>query len=126
VQDTNFTEGDSFSDEVQINLNMLGSLMLDRVDGEVDGTDIVTIYHSGAAKRVVKLLQKLSQPAGFSNTVGHSPILRLSTGPGHRWLTFGRPGDKIVPKKHRIPRCGFARVRTSRPISIRVDHEISW
>jgi len=54
VQDTNFTEGDSFSDEVQINLNMLGSLMLDWVGGEVDGTDIVTIYHSGTAKRVVK------------------------------------------------------------------------
>ena len=56
MQDANFTEGDSFSDEVQINLNMLGSLMLDRVSGEVNGTDIFTIYHSGAAKRVVKLL----------------------------------------------------------------------
>jgi hypothetical protein len=39
---------------------MLGSLMLNRVGGEVDGTDVVTIDHGGAAKRVMKLLQKLS------------------------------------------------------------------
>jgi len=126
MQNTDFTKGDSLSDEVQINLNMLGSLMLNRVAGEVDGTDVITIDHGGAAKRMVKLLQKLSQPASLSNTICHNPILCLSTGPGHCRLTFRRPGDEIVPEKHRIPRCGFARVRTSRPISIRVDHEISW
>jgi hypothetical protein len=60
VQDADFTEGDSFSDEVQVDLNMLGSLMQDRVGGEVNGTDIVTIDHCSTTKRAAKLLQKLA------------------------------------------------------------------
>jgi hypothetical protein len=125
VQNADFTEGDSLSDEVQINLNMLGSLMLNWVGGEVDNTDVITIDHSGAAKRMVKLLQKLSQPASLSNTICHSPTLRLSTGLGHCRLMFRRPGDEIVPEEHRIARRGLARVGTSRPISICVDSQIS-
>jgi hypothetical protein len=39
---------------------MLGSLMLDRVGGEVNGTDVVTIDHGGAAKRMAELLQELT------------------------------------------------------------------
>ena len=41
MQDADFTEGDSFSNEVQVDLNMLGSLMLNRVGGEVNGADII-------------------------------------------------------------------------------------
>jgi hypothetical protein len=49
-----------FSDEVQVNLDMLGSLMLDWIGGEVDNTDIVTIDQCGATERTAKLVQKLS------------------------------------------------------------------
>jgi len=57
VQDACFTEGDSVSDEVQINLNMLGPLMLDRIAREVNSTDVITIDHGSTAKRMMKLLQ---------------------------------------------------------------------
>jgi hypothetical protein len=57
VQDACFTESDSLSDEVQINLNMLGPLMLDGIAGEVNSTDVITIDHGSTAKRMVKLLQ---------------------------------------------------------------------
>jgi hypothetical protein len=57
VQDACFTEGDSLSDEVQINLNMLGPLMLNGIAGEVNSTDVITIDHGSTAKRMVKLLQ---------------------------------------------------------------------
>ena len=60
MRDADFTEGDSFSDEVQVNLDMLGSLMLDWVGGEVDSTDVVTIDQCGATERTAKFLQKLS------------------------------------------------------------------
>jgi hypothetical protein len=106
-------------------VDMLGSLMMDRVGREVDSTDVVTIDHSGAAKRMMKLLHELAQPAGFSNTIHHSSIFRLSTGPRHSRLTLGRPGDEIVPEKHAITRGRLACVRTSHPISICVDNKIS-
>jgi hypothetical protein len=56
VQDACFTEGDSLSHEVQINLNMLGPLMLDRIAGEVNNTDVITKDHGSTAKRMMKLL----------------------------------------------------------------------
>ena len=89
MQDTNFTEGDSFSDEVQVNLDMLGSLMLDWVSGEVDSTDVVAIDQGGVTERTMKLLQKLSQLACFSYPICNSPIFSFCTGPRHYRLTLG-------------------------------------
>jgi hypothetical protein len=81
VQDADFTEGDSLSDEVQIDLNMLGSLMLNWVGGGINGTDIITIDHCSATKRAAKLYEELAQPACFGDSVRNSSIFRLCTGP---------------------------------------------
>ena len=81
MQDADFTEGDSFSNEVQVDLNMLGSLMLNRVGGEVNGADIITVDHCSATERAAKLCQELVQPAGFGDTVRNSSIFRLCTRP---------------------------------------------
>jgi hypothetical protein len=58
---------------------MLGSLMLDRVGGEVDGTNVVTIDHGGTAKRMTELLQELAQPYA-SLTVFSKLYLPLNLG----------------------------------------------
>jgi hypothetical protein len=126
VQDADFTEVDSFSDEVQVDLNMFGSLMLDRVGGEINSNDIIAINHCSTTKWATKLYQKLAQLAGFDDSIRDSSIFRLCTGPRHCRLTLGRPGDEIVPEEHRITRGGFVCVRTVRPICIGVDSEISW
>jgi hypothetical protein len=63
--------------------------MLNRIGGEVDGTDIIITNHGGVAKRMMKLLQKLEQPVGFGDTIRHCSIFRLGTRPGHCRLTFG-------------------------------------
>jgi hypothetical protein len=46
VEDTNVSDGNVLTDEVEINFNMLGALVLDEVDGDVDGTDIVIVDQS--------------------------------------------------------------------------------
>jgi hypothetical protein len=46
VEDTNVPDGNELTYEVEINLNMLGALVLDKVSGEVDATDIVAIDKS--------------------------------------------------------------------------------
>jgi hypothetical protein len=43
VEDTNIPDGNALTDKVEVNLNMLGVLVLDRVGGEVDGVDVVTV-----------------------------------------------------------------------------------
>jgi hypothetical protein len=47
VEDTNVLDDNVLTNEVEINLNMLGALVLNGVGGEVDGTDVVTVDHSG-------------------------------------------------------------------------------
>ena len=43
MQNSDVTKGDPFPNEVKINLNVLGTLMLNRIGGHVDCTDIVTV-----------------------------------------------------------------------------------
>ena len=59
MKNSKITNGDPLLDEVEVNLNMLGSLMLNRVGGHVDGTDVVTIHQRSSAKRGVELMQQL-------------------------------------------------------------------
>ena len=53
MENTNIPEGDTLMDKVEINLDMLHPLMLNRVGGKIYCTDIVTVDHSSAAKRLV-------------------------------------------------------------------------
>ena len=57
VQNMYITEGDALSDEVEINLDMLHTLMLNRVRGEINRTNIVTIDNSRTPERRMEFLQ---------------------------------------------------------------------
>jgi hypothetical protein len=46
MEDTN-VPGNTLTDKVKINLNMLGALVLYEVGGEVDGADVVAVDQSG-------------------------------------------------------------------------------
>ena len=81
MKNSKITNGDPLLDEVEVNLNMLGSLMLNRIGGHVDGADVVTIHQRSSAKRGMKLLKQLAQPSSLGNTIGHGAILSFSTGP---------------------------------------------
>jgi hypothetical protein len=47
VENTNISDGNSPTDKVEIDLSMLGALMLDEVDGVVDHTYVVAIDQGG-------------------------------------------------------------------------------
>jgi hypothetical protein len=79
MQNPNVTNSNSLSDEVEINLNMLGTLMLYRIGGHVDCTDIVAIYQCCALEGGVKLQKKLAQPSGLCNSICHCAILGFCT-----------------------------------------------
>jgi hypothetical protein len=46
VQDADITDGNVLPNEVEVDLNMLRTLVLNGVGGEVDGADVVTIDES--------------------------------------------------------------------------------
>jgi hypothetical protein len=47
MEDINVPDDNTLVDKLDINLNMLGALVLDRVGGEVDSTDVVAVDQSG-------------------------------------------------------------------------------
>jgi len=49
--DSQITNGDSLSNEVKINLDVLGALMLHWIGGHVDSTDVVAVHQCGAPKK---------------------------------------------------------------------------
>ena len=55
MHDTDITNSNVLPHEVKINLNVLGSLMLNWIGGHVDCTDIVTIHQCGAPERGMQL-----------------------------------------------------------------------
>jgi hypothetical protein len=46
VQDANITDGNAFPNEVEVDLDMLRTLVLNGVVGEVDGADVVVVDES--------------------------------------------------------------------------------
>jgi hypothetical protein len=64
---------------MKINLNILGALMLDRVGGHVDNTDVVALKQWSMARGRVQLQKELAQPGDLSDAVGQDTILGLST-----------------------------------------------
>ena len=124
MKNSEITNCNPLPNEVKINLDVFRALMLNRVGGHVDSTDIITIYQCSAAKRGTKLLKELAQPSSLSNSIGHSAILSLRTGPRDSRLALRGPGDEVVTKKHSIARCGLARIWTTGPINISVDNKI--
>jgi hypothetical protein len=60
MQHAEIANGNTLADEVEVNLNMLRALMLNRVGGHVDDTDVVTIYQSCTVKGSTKLLEELA------------------------------------------------------------------
>jgi hypothetical protein len=46
MQDADITDGNAFSDEVEVILGMLCTLVLNEVGGKVDGADVLTVDES--------------------------------------------------------------------------------
>jgi len=48
------------ADELDVDLDMLGATMMDRVGGHIDRADVVAIDNGRNSKRDLKLLEKLA------------------------------------------------------------------
>jgi hypothetical protein len=60
MEDVDLTDDNLLSDEMKINLHMLRVLMLNGVDGEVHGADVVAVDESAARWQSLELMQELA------------------------------------------------------------------
>jgi hypothetical protein len=118
------TDGNAFQDEVEVDLDMLCTLVLNGIGGEVDGTDVITVDESALRQRSMELLEELLEPTSFSHVIGHDTILNLSARAGDNVLMLRGPGDEVVIEEHIIARGGSTCIWATRPVRIRVDHQL--
>jgi hypothetical protein len=57
MQDVDITDGHTFSDKVEVDLDMLHAPVLNGVGGEVDGVDVVAVDDDALCQRSVELLK---------------------------------------------------------------------
>ena len=57
MEDVDLTNGYFLTDEVKINLYMLGALVLNGVGGEVDGADVVVVDECTTGRWTVQFLK---------------------------------------------------------------------
>jgi hypothetical protein len=72
----------------------------------------------------VELLKKLAQPGGLGHAVCQSAVLGLSAGAIDDRLALGGLGDEVGAQEHGVNGSGAARVGTSSPVSVGVDHKL--
>jgi hypothetical protein len=120
MQYADLAQSDILADKVNINLDMLGAPMMNRIGRHVDCTHIVAINDSRTSNRDVELLKKLPKPVAFGDSMGDGMVLSLSTGAWDSGLALGRLGDQVVTEVDTVAGCGAPRVRTTAPVSIRV------
>jgi hypothetical protein len=92
VHDVDITDGNAFLDELEVDLDMLCTLVLNRVGGEVDDADVVAVDESALWQWSMELLEELPEPTSFS----HDAILSLGTWSGDDVLTLRGLGDEVI------------------------------
>jgi hypothetical protein len=123
VKDNDLTKRDLLADEVDVNLDVLRSTMLNRVAGHVNSTDVDAEDNSRRAERPMKLGKKLSKPITLSYSMSHGSVLGLGTRTRYRGLAFRGPGHQVISKVDTIARSRPTSVREASPVSIRVRCE---
>ena len=89
MENANMSNGNLVPDEVEIKLNVLRALMLDRIASQIDGGDVVSVDQSGLHKRATELKQEIAEPRALGDNAGNTSVFRFSAGTRHDRLTLG-------------------------------------
>jgi hypothetical protein len=118
MKDFDLTKRDLLVNEVDINLDVLRSTMLNRVASHVNSTDVVAEDNGRRAKRTMNLGKKMSKPTTLSHSMSHDSVLDLGTRPRYHGLAFRGPGHQVISKVDTIVRSRLTSVRAASPVSI--------
>jgi hypothetical protein len=91
MKNTNVVKGRLLPNEVDVRLDVLGAPMMNRVGGEVDHRDIITVDQGGIGDGNRELAKKLSELGDLGDSVGDGAVLCFGAGAGDRGLSLRRP-----------------------------------
>ena len=79
MQNPNLAKRNLVTHKVNVNLDVFGTAVLNRVGGHVHCADIITKNNRGSSQGMMELCKKLTDPTALGNSVSDNPILCLST-----------------------------------------------
>ena len=66
------------SNKMNVNLNVFSALMMNRITGHVNSTNVVTVDDRGPRRMGTQFKKKVLEPTNFSNYIGY-PLYSAST-----------------------------------------------
>jgi hypothetical protein len=91
MEHADLAHGHTIANEVKVDLDVFGMLMLDGVRRHVDGANIVTEHNRGGRRWSMKLVEELADPTSLGDGVSHSAVLSLGARARYRVLLLRRP-----------------------------------
>ena len=91
MKHSDLAHGNTIANEVEVDLDVFGALMLNGVRRHVDGADIVAEHDRSRRSGSMKLVEELTDPTSLGDGVSHSTVLSLGAGTRDRVLPLRRP-----------------------------------
>ena len=79
VKNLNTPKGHLLADEVNVELDVLSVLVMNRIGGEVNSRDVVAVEDRGLRDVAKQLLEQLTKPGALGGCIRQSPVLHLGT-----------------------------------------------
>jgi hypothetical protein len=108
---------------VNVQLDVLSSLVMNRIVREINNTDVVAEYDTGLVDVDVQLGKKVPQPATFSSGIGNPSVLSFGRGTGDNGLALRGPRYECLAKKNAEARGGPLSIRAACPVGVSVRRE---
>lgn len=80
AENADIVDGDTIAEEAEVNLHVLCALMVHRIDGEVDRTNVVAVHVGDKREGDVELMKKFMELGSLRHAIWHSAILDPSVG----------------------------------------------
>jgi hypothetical protein len=93
MENSDITKSNMLADKVKVNLNVLGTLVLDWIRRHVDCANVVAIHQGGLGQGGVQLSQELTNAGSLSDCIGEITIFSFCTRAGNNVLPLRGPGD---------------------------------
>lgn len=111
------------TNQMTINVKMLGTFVEDGVGNDIHGSLIVTPKINGNRNVKVKITSNVGNPLNFTDSSTKRAVFNFSSGSGDCILLFGLSRNKSMAKKNAVTCNGLASIWTSAPIGIAISLE---
>lgn len=99
MKNMNVTMSNFFTNKVNVQFNVFGTLMLNKIIIKINNTNVVTVNQSSFLNWTMKFQQKILKPTRFRDYISNTPIFGPSTR-ARKSRMFGGPRYMIVTKIH--------------------------